>query len=64
MAAAYLPVRERQRHTGKVSWPNGDALPYRDIAAQVIYLPGYSAPTDQAGLLEWRFSKSPKTGQL
>lgn len=64
MAAAALPVRERQRHTGKVFWPNGDALPYREIAAKVIYLPGYSAHTDQAGLLAWLFSTSPKTGQL
>ncbi|WP_223431942.1 MBL fold metallo-hydrolase [Pseudomonas sp. GL-B-26] len=64
LAAAGLPIRERQRHTGNISWPNGNTLPYRDIAAHVTKLPGYSAHADQAGLLAWVFSISPKTGQL
>jgi metallo-beta-lactamase family protein len=52
---ADLPLKERRRHPGHIEWPNGRALPIRDVSASLTRLRGYSAHADQIDLLNWVF---------
>lgn len=51
-----LPVSERRRLRGDLSWSDGGAIPVREIQATLGVLPGYSGHADQVGLLAWTFS--------
>ncbi len=55
---AEIENSERRRHSGELSW-DGQAknVKYRDIAATITALKGYSGHADQHGLLSWLFSK-------
>ncbi|MEJ1936557.1 MBL fold metallo-hydrolase RNA specificity domain-containing protein, partial [Nostoc sp. NIES-2111] len=52
---AELPLKERRRHPGSITWPDGRSFLIRDVAAAVTSLKGYSAHADQTDLLAWVF---------
>ncbi len=55
MALAATPPHERKRHTGSLEWKSGKTIRFRDIAADVARLTGYSAHADQRDLVSWMF---------